>query len=125
MKKIFFALLVTIGLCNATHAQQLTLTNTSWKGIISAQNDFAAILTFSKDTFQVAMAEENVLIETMSYSLKGDTLTVRKIAGGSPCDDTTIGTYKIAIKNDIFYITVITDECMERSMAFSAAGYKK
>ena len=57
------------------------------------------------------------MIETMTYNFSGDTLTVTKVKGGSPCEEGTTGQYKITINNNKLLFALIRDDCDARAEA--------
>lgn len=99
-----------------------SLANTKWTGTFNVPESTTGILEFGKDT--VILYVDNDALETMLYKQSGDTLTLKKISGGSPCGEET-GDYKYGIKDNRLTIALLKDECGVRANAFSAEGYKK
>jgi hypothetical protein len=98
------------------------LMNTKWKGILNIPSPSEGVLVFKKDS-GIAYYN-NHIIETMSYKLNGDTIILRKLSGGSPCNNES-GSYKFNIKNDVLTLSVLQDNCEARISTFSPEGYKK
>lgn len=98
------------------------LLNTKWKGIVFVPSPTQGILNFRKDTLLLTI--ENQVVETESYRMKGDTLILQKISGGSPCTD-EVGYYHYVIKADKCTITPIEDDCVARTTIFSTEGYEQ
>ncbi|CAM4373542.1 hypothetical protein SAMN06265348_113214 [Pedobacter westerhofensis] len=98
------------------------LTNTKWKGIAFVPNPREVVFHFKKDTLLITIDLD--IIETEYCHVSGDTLTMKKISGGSPCTD-EVGTYKYIIKKDSLTITSLRDECGARMDSFSSEGYKR
>ncbi len=121
MKKITLFLTFLI-LSVITVSAQTGLSATRWKGIAYIPDAAEVTLSFTKDS--VVMLRDNDPLETMHYSLSGDTLRIEKLSGMSPCGVNT-GTYKLSIKNNNLFLEVIKDECPERINAFSLEGYLK
>lgn len=102
------------------------LANTTWKGVFNIPQPTECIMQMKQDTFYVIYADGfdpdnmdlNTILETSTYKVNHDTLTIQKISGGSPCSSDIIGKYSFAIKNEVLYISVIDDECNPRAMAF-------
>ena len=57
------------------------------------------------------------IVETSKFKMNGDTLTLQKLSGISPCDGSLIGMYLAIIKDDKLSISVIDDACELRAMA--------
>ena len=123
-------------LCVITINANAQLTNTKWKGIAEIPEPLECLVYFKTDTLLVQYADDkpmfltdengnsvnvtgkdSVVIETMTYNFSGDTLTVTKIKGGSPCEEGTTGQYKITINNNKLLFTLIQDDCDARAEA--------
>ncbi len=110
-KKICFILLVSLA-ATSLHAQ---LNNTHWKARIEIDGPVNVIFDFKKDTCQILRLADSGVIETMSYTIKDSILTVQKIDGQSDCDISTIGKYKIELKDNSLVIRLASDDCDDRS----------
>ncbi|MFM2361105.1 MAG: hypothetical protein EAZ16_00820 [Sphingobacteriales bacterium] len=99
-----------------------SLSNTKWSGSMNVPDPMGVVLDFKTDTLTVLIGEE--IVESMSYTVSGDTLKIKKLFGSSPCGDEE-GKYKYTIKNDLLTIAEVEDACSLRAAAFSPAGYKK
>jgi hypothetical protein len=121
MKKFVFGLLVVVAISWQVK-QGTSLSNTKWSGSMNVPDPMGVTLEFKKDTFTVFIGEE--IVEAMSYKVKGDTLSITKLFGSSPCGEEE-GKYKYTIKEDLLTITAIEEACEPRAAAFSPAGYKK
>ena len=121
MKKYIFIL----GLMIAGFASyaQVSLANTKWAGSISAPSPVDVDFVFTADKFDIQLGGES--LEEMAYTLKGDTITVKKTVGKSPCEDGSTATYKVVIKDDKLVITPISEPCEMRGNAFDPAGYAR
>lgn len=102
--------------------QKSELANSSWKGILNVPDPVDANLKFSIDSFYVLVNIK--IIETSTYTVSNDTLTLKKVLGGSPCMD-EIGVYTYTITNDVLSIRPVSDACDGRKYAFTLLGYKK
>ena len=67
---------------------------------------------------------KNDVIETMSYTLKDNILTIKKISGLSDCEE-AVGKYKLELKDDKMFVTLIDDPCSNRSYAFNKDPFIK
>lgn len=121
MKRITL-LLALLVFSAITVSAQTNLTATKWKGIAYIPDAAEVYLSFAKDS--VVMLRNNDPLETMHYSLSGDTLRIAKLSGMSPCGESA-GTYKLSIKNNTLFLEAISDDCNERMNAFSPEGYFK
>ena len=121
MKTALFILLVT---CTSVslHAQ---LKNTKWKGTIQADNKIDVIFNYGTDTVEVSNTADGSSIETMTYTVKDSVLKFQKIYGQSSCGGATGGTYKYELKDDLLYLTLISDSCSDRSSALSNSKWAR
>jgi len=137
MKKLrtsLSALLVCVIAMNA----KAQLTGTRWKGIANVPTPLDCLFYFKTDTLLLqyagsqpvtltgadgdmisATGKDSIVIETMTYKISGDTLTLQKVKGGSPCTD-EIGAYKITIKDNKLLVALIDDACEARVQAWPA-----
>lgn len=101
------------------------IADTKWRGNLNIPDVVECILQFKKDTVIVLVAaDQSFIVETMTYKLQNDTLTLTKVSGNSPCTE-TIGVYKCVLKEEKLYISPIKDECIERANAFLPEGLIK
>ena len=129
MRKIKISLLV-FSFCCIAITVNAQLANTKWEGIAEIPEPLQCLFYFKTDTLLVQYADDkpmflrdengnsinvigkdSVVIETMTYNFSGDTLTVTKVKGGSPCEEGTTGQYKITINNNKLLFTLIQDDC--------------
>lgn len=110
MKKILFVLFASVA-CMGAHAQ---LANTKWKDTLLLDNPVEVIFDFGKDTLTVTVAADGSLLETMSYTVHGQELSITKIAGQSDCDGTTAGKYAFELKDDKLHFSLLKDDCINR-----------
>lgn len=122
MKKLLF-LSLALGLLSFGAKSQLT--DTKWRSSMNVPDPVECILQFKKDTLIVMVAaDQSMIVETMTYKLKNDTLTIYKVSGTSPCSDAA-GVYKCILKDEKLFITPLNDECIERANAFTPEGWIK
>jgi len=114
-------LFATAGLLS-TKAQ---LTNTSWQGIFKMPEPTKMILQFKSDSLFFNDPETGNNFEAMSYELRNDTLTFIKLSGNSSCSTTDKGMYKVEIKDDHLFMSLINDECYDRPSAIPEEGLSK
>lgn len=91
-------------------------TNTSWKGTYYIPDATDMILQFKQDTLLLNYFEDGSNAEMMKYEMKGDTLIMTKISGISPCDGIK-GSYKLSVKDNKLFMTLIEDSCDARASA--------
>ncbi len=111
MKKLLFILLVSF-VSVAVHAQ---LADTKWKLTLKLDNPLDAVFTFGKDTLNVTAAADGSLVETMTYTVKDNILTIQKVSGQSDCEGSSIGKYKFEKKDNTLVVTLVSDDCADRS----------
>ncbi len=121
MKRIVL-LLVFLATSSLAQAQ---LANTKWTGNLAVPEISPVYLHFKPDVFEVYLQESNELIETMSYKLSGDTITLKKISGGSPCPDASEFKLKYAMQGEQMLITLVSDDCPERAGAWTKEPFTK
>lgn len=120
MKKIIFFFLVAFVTFNA----EAQLVNTKWKGTIHTDSEIDVIFNYTTDTLDVVSAGDGSSIETMTYSIKDSTLNLQKINGQSDCDGSAAA-YKFVIKDNLMYITLISDNCNGRSSVLNGSKWTK
>lgn len=118
-KMLITAVIIFIAFC--TKAQ---LANTKWKGTLNVQNGMDAVFNFHNDTLDVSSAESGEGLESMTYNTTDSVLTLIKLYGQSQCD-TTAGKYKYAIENNELALSLISDECADRSQAIGTMKLEK
>jgi hypothetical protein len=122
MKKTFFCLLVTL-LAAGAHAQ---LANSKWKTTLKLESPADVIFEFGKDTLNVTQVADGGLLETMVFSVKDGILTIQKTSGQSDCDTSTIGKYKLEMKDDkTILATLVSDDCSDRSTVLDKTTWIK
>ncbi len=121
MKKIIFILLATFILTPA-FAQ---LKNTRWEGAVKGDDPRNTILDFKEDTLILYAVPNNEIVETMTYTINGNSFTVKKVKGQSDCDNTSPGKYGFQIKGGKMLIKLISDACNDRSSALETTNWTK
>jgi len=111
MKKIIF--IAFIAFISASANAQLA--NSKWKGTLQLDNPTDVVFDFRTDTLEAFVAEDNSSLELMKYSIKDNVLSIQKISGQSECDDTAVAKYKYEIGSDGLLLTLIEDNCIDRS----------
>jgi len=119
MKKTLI-LIITIALSASVKAQ---LANTSWKGNFSIPDRTEMILQFKTDTLFLNYSYGGTL-ETMSYKINNDTLSLRKLNGQSDCGYSE-ATYKIEIKDKKLTLSALGDDCVVRVDSWPSEGLEK
>ena len=123
MKKI---LLLSFLFVTAFYFADAQLSGSKWKGMLKVPDPMQTVLEFKNDTLvNVINVSEDNIVETMSYVVKDSVISLRKISGSSPCDENTIGRYKITWKDDKFTIALIEDGCDIRGNAFTSEPWEK
>jgi hypothetical protein len=111
MKKIVFLVLVSFATVSL-HAQ---LAKTKWKGTLQLDNPVDVVFDFGKDSLTVYTVENNAGLETMVFTDKDAVLSIKKVYGQSDCDVAVTGKYKYEIKDTEMVLTLISDDCPNRS----------
>jgi len=125
---IRFAAMLLLISCFATAFAQETdstkpnvLADTKWTGIVNAPSPEMMTFAFSENMLNLLYQGET--IETMSYTVDRDTLTLKKTSGGSPCSLDSVGSYTFSINDNKLTFTLVKDDCNERAIAFDPNGY--
>lgn len=121
MKTIILAILVSFTFIPAM-AQQ---TSMKWKGTLNLDSPTDIFLEFRGDTCEAINVSDAESIETMLYTLSDTLLTLQKLWGNSDCDNSSIGKYKIVKKDNGMVITLLSDECDDRSHALDNTMWTK
>ncbi|RYY43766.1 MAG: hypothetical protein EOO06_19220 [Chitinophagaceae bacterium] len=103
--------------CLITHSALAQLENTRWVGSFHIPGEAECVFHFKKDSLNMFLADRDIVVEQMSYKLSGDTLTLKKLAGSSPCDGETPGLYRWKVDGDFLRLRLISDNCSERAGA--------
>ena len=117
--------IVTLLLVMTSGVLLAQLSNTKWKGTLRGDNPQNVIFNFKKDTAVVYNLSDSSIVETMIYSVKDMVLTLNKIDGISDCDNSTPGKYRIGIVKDALYLTLLDDNCSDRSSAIDSLKWIK
>lgn len=107
-------------LCLSFFAAQAQLAGTKWEGTIKIPvhdgqlHPFAVVCSFQNDTMTMVYPLGTLPTDVMVFSEKENILSIKKVSGGVPCDNTAIGKYSYEIKNDQLFLTKIEDACAAR-----------
>lgn len=124
MKIIISALLLLV-IAVGSRAQN-SLSNTKWKGVMLIPGATDVRLNFKKDSLFLT-TEAGQEIGTLIYSQRGDTLTIRKIWGSSPCPEESQGVYRIEWieKDKKIQLHGISDECEGRIGVYTTYAFER
>lgn len=111
-------LLITASYVNAQ------LENTRWKATIVIENPVNVIFDFKKDTASIYTVADSTVIETMTYTSTDTSVTLSKIEGESECGNEP-GKYKFTITNNMMLLTLISDDCYDRSSVVDSTKWTK
>lgn len=120
MKKIFFLSLIAM-ISLSVKAQ---LAKTKWKGALQLESMTDIVFDFGKDSLIARIAADNTPLEAMTFTDKDQTLTIKKVYGQSSCEE-IMGKYKYEIKNDEMVLTLMTDDCYDRSNVLNGTKWTK
>jgi hypothetical protein len=121
MKKTLFLILL-YGSFSTAHAQ---LANTKWKVSLQLESLVETMFVFSGDSLKVYTVADSMMLESMSFSVKDTVLTIKKAYGQSNCDATAVGKYKYEMKSDGMYVTLLSDDCVDRSSVLDKTKWVK
>jgi hypothetical protein len=118
-------MLMTLMIAFIAYSSNAQLSGTKWKGTLHIESgDMDVEFIFSNDTLDVINTSENESLETMKYTLADSVISLQKLYGSSSCD-TTFGKYKYAIVNNEMTLSLLSDDCYDRSSAIGTMKLKK
>ena len=122
----FFIFLTGLQFITYVSFGQNSLNNTIWKGVMLIPDAVDVRLNFKKDSLYLT-TDTGQEIGTLIFSQRGDTLTIRKVSGRSPCPEQTIGIYKIEFLENGKKIQLhgISDECEGRIGVYTLNAFEK
>ena len=121
MKTLTLSLFLIIT-CTIAKAQ---LAGTKWDGTAQIPTATAVTFEFKADTLNMIVTDTKQVVETMTYAVKGDVVTVKKTDGLSPCEVGSTATVKYTIKDNKLTLVVIQDPCDERHDAWPVDAMTK
>lgn len=121
MKKFF----LSAAILTAALAGNAQLTNTKWKGTLPLDNPLDVVLDFQKDTLRVLNAQDQSILETMTYAMADTALVIQKVSGMSDCTGDAKGKYRVDIMNDEMYLRLVMDDCDGRSFYLKNSKWNK
>jgi hypothetical protein len=114
--------------CSLRAQTPASLAATGWKGTMSVPYPIICILKFEKDTVRIVYADQPTImasdmrggmhsisgkdsasIEDMTYQFHADTLWLKKVQGGSPCNPTDPGVYKVKVSDGKLTLLALKD----------------
>jgi hypothetical protein len=125
MKRLVITFLLALHIVTVHAQTQNPLAGTAWQGQAYVPDEETIILHFKADSVFMFIAPQMILGETMVYTMKSDTLTLRKISGGSPCDTRGTGMIQFTVKDDEMTVKSLSDDCRARKVAWSDKPFKK
>jgi len=114
--RTFYFLIVLLITAGTAKAQ---LINTKWEGKLNVPDEIKVILYFKQDSVDMIIVDDDMVGETMAYSLKDSVITMKKISGNSPCNVGDVFKVKFLIKGDKLFIHNLSDPCDERTHAWT------
>ena len=105
-------------ICFLALASQAQLAGTIWKGNLPIPDPTDILWIFHKDSCYLYLLPDSVVVETMTYKVDKNVMTIAKVSGNSPCDSGTPGSYTFEIRDEKLYITLNKDDCQDRGIAF-------
>lgn len=108
------------------------LANTKWQGAIKVPMQggemvgFQTVWNFQKDTLTVVYSGGKLPADVMIYSEDSNkVITIRKVSGGVPCDNSDVGKFSYEVKDDKLFLTKLEDACAARGAADVSEPLKK
>ncbi len=120
MKKIILLLFIVTA-CIGANAQ---LSKTKWSGTLMLDQPVNITLDFAKDTL-VAITPDGGTLETMTFTVKDNVLSITKAFGQSDCGTDVTGKYKFDIKADSMEFTLVEDICYNRAGVLDKTKWTK
>jgi hypothetical protein len=108
-----------------TITMKAQLANTKWKGTFQFDRPTDVVLEFKKDTVTAFMADDNSMLETMTYTVNDTSFTIQRVWGQSNCNNDSKGQYHFSIKEGVMYVKIISDDCDGRSIYLNNSKWMK
>ncbi len=121
MKKTFKTILSAVFVFVLSINAKAQLAGTQWQATINIPMPVKAMFDFKADTLfliQVNSPDSGMVHEIMKYKFENDTLSLQKISGDSPCDNSSVGKYKVEFKDEKMFLILIEDACDARANAW-------
>ena len=125
MKRFFVIISLMCTSLTATAQVKNQLANTAWQGSVETSQVIDVVLQYGADTITMYTVPDKQILETMTYTMKGDSLTWKKVSGASPCDTNAVGTYQVMIKEDEMTLKLLKDDCPLRSGSLLPKPFRK
>ena len=125
MKKLMIVGLFMVA-GTTTYAQtKSSLAGTAWQGQVYAPQETTVIFQFKADSVYMLLPPDMTVAETMMYTAKADTLTLKKISGNSPCGPQETGVLLFKVNTDEMTFKPLTDGCEARKAAWIDKPFRK
>ncbi|RYE09910.1 MAG: hypothetical protein EOP44_02045 [Sphingobacteriaceae bacterium] len=111
-------------LCMISFSANAQLAGTKWKGKVNIPNSTEVIFDFKTDVADV-VTTTGMPVESCSYTIKSDTITFKKLKGGSPCPVSSMFTVQFSVKDNQMNIIPLTDDCEGRKDTFTREAFIK
>lgn len=95
------------------------LQNTKWTGVMRIPDETKVTLDFRTDTVDIIIADQMMIVETMTFAAKDSVLSMNKTSGHSPCNPGDAFKIKFIIKGDQLFLSNVTDPCDARAQAWT------
>lgn len=82
------------------------------------------VFDFGKDSLIAYIAVNNIPLEATIYTDNDQTLTIKKVYGQSTCEK-ILGKYKYEINKEEMVMTLVTDDCYDRSNGLNGTKWTK
>jgi len=119
------ALFILFFLFASTAAVNAQLAYTKWQGTMLVPAETKVVLSFKKDSVDMIVAETGEIGETMTFSMKDSSITMKKTSGFSPCNIGDTFKVRYTIKADQLFISNLSDPCPERIQAWLAEPFNR
>ena len=110
-------LTVTFFCCSFAIFCSAQLADSKWKATLDIESGIDVLLSFGTDTLQVFSSDDEMLVETMTYSYQDSTITIIKVDGQSDCEPGKSSKYSLLIKGDSATFKAVEDSCDTRKWA--------
>ena len=98
--------------------------NTRWERTLPIDGDVNSILDFRNDTAALYTVADSSIVEVMSFSHTDSSITLVRLFGQSECD-TLPGKYRYTIQGDSLTLTMLSDNCYDRSSVIDGTKWRK
>ena len=114
--RTIYLVIILLSVATLSKAQ---LKNTKWEGKMNVPDETQVTLDFKTDSVDIVIADNGMVGESMTYSVKDSVITMKKTSGHSPCNVGDEFKVKYSIKGNQLFISNLSDPCDPRVQSWT------